>query len=220
MKTKTISIAVVLGFSFLLTSTMTTFGQNQFQTKEEAVQKAQQDLIQILESGLKIDMDVTVEQVREAKPMMSIAFNQVNFEALINSENAESFNQLKTELVSYIVPLANKEKIVTLIQVYQVDKMWKVSGIGDNLIKEDLNKLPSEAFNEGFSNLKIYEVPNIQANIYVLDLRAEEVAFSNYGNYNIREGVKPASVIEVLKGDAIQFQKQWGDLLKEGKLVK
>ena len=220
MKTRFIHIAFVLGFSLLLNGVMMTYGQNQFKTQKEAIQNAQQDLVKILESDIKIDIDVRAEQIKEAKPMEAVSFLQVDFDALIDTDSAFSFNQLSSEIVYYIAPLSAKSKVVTVVKVNQQDNSWKVSGMGDKMITDDLNNLPPETFDNGFKHLKIFEVPNIQAIVYVVDLRAEEVAYTDYGNFSIKEKEDPAILIEVLKNDAVFFHAKWGEQLKKGKLLK
>ena len=66
-----------------------------------------------------------------------------------------------------------------------------------------------------FKELTIIEVPNLRATVY----RYKEKHFTSYNGRSVREALSESNLMKLLKVDAVQFQKKYGDKIKNGRLL-
>jgi len=217
MKTITFIFTIVLSLSLTFNATMIS-GQNQFKTQEEAIQKAQDNFAKLLESGIG-DFGVSAENVRYAKAMSAMNYTQADFESLLQTEGLESFSMLRSTIINYVVPLALNSRIIAVVQISKSEGGWSIAGLGNAEIRDALNSLPVDVKGENLQNVIIFDIPNILSTVYVLELRAEEICFTNQGQFSLKEGAKSQEVLKFLQMEARKFQEKYGDLLKEQNLT-
>ena len=69
--------------------------------------------------------------------------------------------------------------------------------------------------------VSLYEVTNLQTRVFGVKRGNVEMLFTDYaGRFSLREGVSAAVLIPALKAGAIEFQQQYGDSLKSGRLLR
>jgi len=181
--------------------------------------KAQQNFAALIE-GSKWDFGVGAADIKNARAMQPLSYKQVDFNNLLDAGNAKSFLDLKSNMINYVVPFELKGAIVAVIQISKNEEVWQIVGTGNPAIRIELNKLPGELIKNGFENLSIYDVPNIIATVYVVELRADEVCFTDYAGFSFEKGgMESQLILEHLNKDAMMFQEKYGDQLKEQKLT-
>jgi len=118
---------------------------------------------------------------------------------------------------SVIVPLIDQAKPITVVEVRQVANGFKVVSLAARDITAELASLPRTA-----AQLTLYEVPNLQLRVYGLSpSEGSEVFYTNYRDrFSLREPVTSAALLETLKPDAIEFERQFGERLKRERVVR
>lgn len=192
-----------------------------FKTPEEAVKKAQSDLMEVLRSGKGFNLGVTAEQLANAQAAANIEHHELNFEKLLRVESATNLEELSSGRQSFTTPLVSREKVVTVVEIAQAAEGWNVVGIAGTKQSEDLNMLPEDIRKEGFKRVKIFEVPNLNAVVYTANTPDGQMSYTDYGDkFSIREGVRTEVLVRALNEDARKWQDEFGDQVKEQKLVK
>ncbi|HEY3403926.1 MAG TPA: hypothetical protein VGK59_11095 [Ohtaekwangia sp.] len=191
-----------------------------YSTADEAVAKAKADLLSILESDKNINLNIEGSALRDAQPGKSISYSVVDFNKLGGLDSLSDIKQIVKEVSSTIVPLVNQGNVVTIVEVSQGEKGWKVSGLGNAGLSRNINAVLAQPQNVGDAAIELYEVPNLRANLYVVKTADKELFYTDYNGYSIRESVNPSELLTRLKSDAEAFIKNYGDKLKDGKLVE
>jgi hypothetical protein len=119
-----------------------------------------------------------------------------------------------------VVPLVNQGNVVTVVEVNQDEKGWKVTGLGNAGLSRNLQALFAQPQNAGDVEVHLFEVPNLKANLYVVKVQGKDLFYTDYNGYSVRESVNPADLLVRLKSDAEIFIKNYGAALKDGKLVE
>lgn len=219
---KNIKITIVVMFSIMiyLAGGFNTMGQEKnFRTPEEAIKKARADMTEILQSTKEFNFGVTADQLKKARQMPAVQFINVDFNKLLQAEEIRSFSELSAGNKSLVAPLAVNSKILTTVEVAKRDNQWYVVGFADKTLAESLNSLPTDVKEGMIKNVKIFEVPNLNTRVFVLNLRAEEICYTDYEGFSMKEGVPTTKLLEVLVNDAREFQAEFGDIIKEKRLV-
>jgi hypothetical protein len=109
---------------------------------------------------------------------------------------------------------------VTTISTRVDNGAWTVSGISDTYAEAEISELRNA--NPGFSSstITLYEVPNIDARVYSLRIDGQELYYTNYKGRSISEPIELRELASMLRTDALAFERQYGDMMKKGKLVK
>ncbi|MCK4821893.1 hypothetical protein KA005_39370 [bacterium] len=217
MKTLTFISTIVLSLSLTFSVTMIS-GQNQFKTQEEAIQKAKENFAIMIESGIG-DFGVSAEEIKSAEALAVMTYKQADFMSLLDTINLESFTKIRSSMMNYVVPLTLNARIVAVIQINKHEDGWSIVGMGNTALGDALNSLPEDIKNESLPNITIYDIPNIIATVYVLELRAAEVCFTDYAQFDLDAGEEPREVLLNLHMEAVKFQEKYGDTLKEKKLT-
>jgi len=192
-----------------------------FKTPEEAVKKAQADLMEVLRSDKGFNLGVTSEQLANAAPASRIEHHELDFNKLLQAESVNRLEQLSAGRQSFTTPLVSRGQVVTVVEIAQAAEGWNVTGLAGAAQSKDLNMLPEEIRKEGFRRVKIFEVPNLNVVVYTAENADGELSYTNYGDkFSIREGVRTEELVRVLNEDARRFQDEFGDQVKERKLVK
>jgi hypothetical protein len=201
-----------------------TDGQDQpqhFASPEEAVRKAKQDFVSILSANKELNLNVDSATLERSQPGRPVRRVELDFEKLLAADSTTSFDALVKSEKNTVVPLVVGDKVVTIVEVSRDDEGWKVIGLAGRDIAGDLEVLRQAAGDSTQHDVTLYEVPNLQARVYGVKREGREILFTNYGDrFSIRQGVPAAALTPILKADAVEFQRQYGDTLKRQPLVR
>lgn len=193
-----------------------------FPSAREAALKAKSDLLAIQRSDQKIQLAPDMAALEAAEPGEPIRYVTLDFQKLLQADSAANLDQLAMSSVTSIVPMNTPNGIVTVVQLSQDDKGWQVAGIGDREIADDLQTLRGvlgDAF--ATSAITIYHLPNLESKLYSVKTPDGERLYTRYQDrFDLREGRAPAQVLPILKADAAQFEKAFGEQLRKGRLVR
>jgi len=193
-------------------------GKNTFDTPEEAVAKAKSDLIQVLETSKDIDLGIDVEKLRNAEQVRIVQYVEVDFEKLLRTENVQSLSDISSAPKSMVAPFALQNNVVGVVEVREESSKWKVSGLGNKPLTEDFNMAGIANNNE--AAVTVYEVPNLQVFVYGVRMGGTETYHLNLGEYTLKDTVNVQAFYPLLRENSIQFQREFGDLLKKEQLLK
>jgi hypothetical protein len=208
---------------FALAFSLSNFGQekpmnSQFKSPQEAANQGKADLLAVLKSGRDLNIGVTAEQLEKASAGKEITRRTLKFEKILNLENTKSLRETESELVNTVVPLMLDGKVITVIDVKQTNEGWVVSGLGGMSLSNDLSTVLAASKN---ADVIIYDVPNLQSIIYTVVVNGEEVYYSTLSEkQSLRTATTREVMFPILQAEARAFQEEWGDKLKEGKLVR
>ncbi len=215
------SIFIVLWIILFSVSMNLSAQEKYFDRPEEAIQKAKTDLMEILKKGEQFKFKLSPDQLEKAQPMANIKYFQVDFNTLLQNENVGSMRELKPDLKYYVAPLGMQGNIITLVEINNFKQGWGVVGLMNSAIGDELQQLPREFRLEKLKSMTIYEVPNINAMLYVFNDGDKEMVFTNYSDrFSMKQAMPVDEVYKVIKPDAEWFMRKHGEKLKDGKLVK
>ena len=192
--------------------------KNSFDTPEEAVAKAKSDLIQVLETSKDLDLGIDVEKLRNATQVRMVQYVDVDFGKLLTTENVQSLSDISSAPKSMVAPFALQSNVVGVVEVREERSKWKVSGLGNKPLTEDFNMAGIANNNE--AAVTVYEVPNLQIFVYGVRMGGAETYHVNFGEYTLKDTVSIQAFYPLLRENSIQFQKEFGDILKKQQLVK
>jgi hypothetical protein len=165
-----------------------------FNTPEEASAKAKSDLIDVLETNKDLDLGIDIEKLRNSQQARMIQYADVDFQKLLMNS------------------------VVGVVEVGPEQGGWKVVGLGNKPIKEDLNTAGIEL--NPNADVTVYEVPNLQLYIYGVRKDASETYYLNFGQYTLRDSTSIQDFYPKLHESSIKFQRDYGEILKKEPLVK
>jgi hypothetical protein len=220
------SALILLALTFVLSACEKKNGEgegemnskNIFQTPEEAIVKAKNDLIQVLETDKEIDLGIDVEKLRQAEQAKSVEYSDVDFEKLLKTENVQSLSEISLSPKAVVAPFVFQNNFVAVVEVSKELSEWKISGLGNKPITEDLNAAGIP--NSRDAQVTIYEVPNLEIFIYGVNMNGTETYHLNYGEFSLRDSVSGQQFYPLLRENSIRFQREYGDILKKEKLLK
>lgn len=191
-----------------------------FETPEAAVQQAKQDLLEILRGNLGVNLGVdaaTVEQAQAGRPIPSF---DVDFQQLMQADSNTSFDQLGGAVQRSMVPLMASGKAATVVEIFQGEKGWQISSIGNQEVTEGLNSVQA-ATGAAEADVRVFMVPNLNATVFAVNTSEGTFYHTDYeGKFSLRQGVRADTLLAVLSEDARVFFREYGDLLKKQELVK
>lgn len=224
MKTILKSAFLLLSIVFILCACKNKEGEGKmnepkiFETTEKAIAKAKSDLIQVLETNKDLNLGIDVDKLRKAEPARPVQFTDVDFEKLLLTETVQSLSDVSSPPKSMLAPFVLMNDVVSVVEVQAERGGWKIVGLGNKPITNDINtaKIPLN----GDGAVTVYEVPNLQIFIYGVKKNSSETYYLNFDEHTLKEGVDIQAFYPALRRRAIQFQKEFGDILKKGKLLK
>jgi hypothetical protein len=192
-----------------------------FPTLEDAVRKARQDLASILGSNKELRLGVDSTTLARSQAGAPLRRVELDFGKLLAVDSATTFDALVKSELTIIVPLVTAEGVATIVEVSRDDQGWKVIGLAGKDLADDLTIVRRSAGDSAPYGITLYEVPNLQAKVYGVKRNGSEVLFTRYRNrFSLDNGVTATVLIPVLKADALEFQQQYGDTLKQKRLVR
>lgn len=195
-------------------------GPNSFSTAEEAANKAKTDLLSILRSGKNINLGVDEAALAKSQPARLVKHYQITFEQLLTADSAATFGNLAQNEMATVVPFVSDNSVVTIAEVAKDDKGWRVTSLVDQSVSNDLNALRTITGETSQDEITIYDLPHSAVKIYGIKKDNSEMFYSDYPGFNVREGVSAERLLSVVKGDAAEFQRNYGAALKEEKVVR
>jgi hypothetical protein len=190
-----------------------------FKSAEEAANKGKQDLLEVLKSGRDLNLGVTADQLENAKPGTLVVRKMLDFDKLLNLSDLKSLDEAVIPMASQasIVPLMLDGKAVTVIEVMEVEGGWKLVGLGGSVLAKELTMVMQASKQK---DVIIYEVPNLRTLVYETKENGREVYYTNYQGKSLRQPIPRAQLFELLQADAKSFQAEFGDKVKEKRLVR
>ncbi|MDH3267519.1 MAG: hypothetical protein OEM46_01575 [Ignavibacteria bacterium] len=192
--------------------------QKIYKTPEEAAVNAKSDLIQVLETKKEIDLGIDVAELRKAELIRPAKYQEVDFEKLLTTETIQRLSDISFSPKSMIAPYVLENNVVGVAEVKEVNDGWKVAGLGNKPITDDLNT--TRATLNSNSEVTIYEVPNLQLFIYGVKKEASETYYLNFGEFTLKDSTALKTFYPAIRESAMRFQKKFGEQLKKEKLVK
>lgn len=220
------SIATIL-LLFVMISCNDTNGNSQdgrgadqpktYPSPTEAANAAKQDMLDAMDQ--KVALNIDKEKLRGANPAAPVMRYELQWDALLKADSSASFATLAGNDPAAIVPLINGNEVVTVVGIRQDKQAYSIATLGDKQLSSDLD-LVSRASGKTTDNIKIYEIPNLQAMIYEVMLdSAKAMYFTSYNN-SIRQGMEASRLLPMLRANAETFEKQFGAEIRKGKLVR
>ncbi|MBC7990903.1 MAG: hypothetical protein H7Y19_15170 [Luteimonas sp.] len=189
-----------------------------FQTSEEAVAQGKKDILEVLRISPEVKLGMDAAQVERSTPDQALSVIEVDFQKLLEAGSADSLRRLAGDSKGNATPLLVDGQVIGLIETSKGAKGWSVSAIGNQLLEDDLNAIKATPF--GTSKLDYFEVPNIQARIFEVSTGGKAGYLTRYDGFSLQRTIGIEELLPRLRQDALEFQKLYGDQLKEQKLVK
>lgn len=191
---------------------------NVFATPEAAADKAKNDLIQILETTRDLNLGIDLARLRESQSAPLIKHVLIDFNKLLKSESVKSLSDIMASEKGKVVPYLLRNELTAIAEISQTEKGWRVSGLGNKAIADELSAsgllLKKEVI------ITLYEVPNLHIMIYgVIEDKVERYHL-NFERFSLREGVGIDDFYSLLRENAHKFDAEFGDVLKERRLVR
>lgn len=196
--------------------------QQSYATPEEAAQKGKSDLLSALRSNNQFNLGIDAAALENAQPGRPMRMVELSFDKLLAADTANpSLDALVASDKNTVVPLVGNNTVLTIVEVNKIDQNWRVAALGGKQFASDLTTLGQAVGDTGMQSVTIYEVPNLQVIVYGVKTGTTEMFYTNYGGrFSLRQGVGAADLIPMLKRDAAEFQRKFGDQIKRAKLLK
>ncbi|TWT19078.1 hypothetical protein FQY83_11965 [Luteimonas marina] len=190
-----------------------------FGTSAEAVEQGKRDLQEALRLNPAINLGVDEAQVGKSSAGQALAVTEVDFQKLLSTEGAVSLASLAGASRGNTTPLLDDGRVISLVETSSDAGGWKVSAIGNQAVREELNQIRATPYGGG--ELAYFEVPNLDARIYATTLEDGSTGYlTGYDGFSLRQPVAIEELLPRLRRDALEFQERHGEELKRGKLVR
>jgi hypothetical protein len=196
-------------------------GENRsyFSTPQEAANKAKNDLLTVLRSSKDIALGLEEQAIEKSQPAARFKQYQITFEDLVS---ADSFSALRRNELATVVPLVADGTVATVVGLAKVEAGWKIASLADKSLSSELEVVRKAAGPQ--AEIVIYDLPHSGEKVYAAMQPATggggTVLYTNYPGFNLREAVPAERLLPVLKQDAAEFQRKYGDELKRQKIVR
>lgn len=195
-----------------------------FSTANEAALQAQEDLLHILRSDTTLNLGINdTAALAAAAPGNPIQHFSIDFNKLLAADSTATLASLQQEELNTIIPLADKQNLVTVVEVNEANNRWKIASLSGKSLSDNLRIVLTAIRNDtalAGSPVVLYEVPNINARLFCVNDGKRSIVFTEYNHYSLRQGISAASLIPVLKESAHRFQEEFGEQLKKQKLAE
>jgi hypothetical protein len=194
--------------------------QTYFPTQQEAANKAKSDLLAVLRSRKEIALGFEQQTIEKSQPAAPITRYQITFEDLAS---ASTFATLNRNELATVVPLVADDTVATIVEVTKDESGWRTSSIADKSLSSELDVVRKVAGPQ--SGIIIYDLPHSGTRVYGVTQPAgaepsAALLYTNYTGFDLRERVPADRLLPVLKQDAAEFQRLYGEDLKSRKLVR
>lgn len=211
---KSVAIVVMMLFSAIAMSQ-----NNSMKDAVEAAQKGKQDLLEILRSGRDLNIGVSADELERARAGTPVPRKMLNFDQMLNMKPDSDLSKMVKEAgsKSVIVPFGKNMDVATIVVVAPSEKGYEVAGLGGTSVAQDLSRVMKAS---GSSNIVAYEVPNLQTTIYAVTESGQGMYYTSFQGNSIRRGVSASALFPALQQAAQKFQQEYGDKVKDQRLVR
>jgi len=192
----------------------------QFSTSSEAVKQGKKDLLELLRTNPANGMNLNLQLLEKAQPEESITAVDIDFQQFLKADSLQSFRSLITVERGKITPLYADGQMVTSINTRIDNGSWSVSGIKDLVIESELSEMRNNIQEYRNAEIIFFEIPNIDAHVFSVNNNGQEAYYSNYNGMSLSKALAPNELLQILKNEALAFEREYGDQLKKGKLTK
>jgi hypothetical protein len=190
-----------------------------FSAPQEAANKAKNDLLTVLSSRKEIALGLEQQTIEKSQPAAPIRQYQITFEDLAS---ADSFIALQRNEVATVVPLVADGTVATIVAVAKDEAGWKIVSLADKSLSSELDVVRKAAGQQ--AAMVIYDLPHSGEKVYAAlqpaTAGAGTALYTNYTGFNLREPVPADRLLPVLKQDAAEFQRKYGEELKRQRVVR
>jgi hypothetical protein len=190
-----------------------------FSAPQEAANKAKNDLLTVLRSGKDLALGLEQQTIEKSQPAVPVKQYQITFEDLAS---ADSFIALRRNEMATVVPLVADGTVATVVAVAKDEAGWKIVSLADKSLSSELDVVRKAAGAQ--TQIFIYDLPHSGEKVYAAMQPATRgggiVLHTNYTGFNLREPVPAERLLQVLKQDAAEFQRTYGEELKRQRVVR
>lgn len=186
-----------------------------YATATEAAVAAKDDMLKAMET---VDFGINGDKLRNAAPGAPVYRYELDWNALLKADSASTPENMAAHGAVTIVPLINKDEVITVVSLMEDNGQYGIGGLGDKQISNELDMVRRADSLGMQGEVSIYNVPNLQATIYTV--KGSNMYYTSYNNNSIRQGIIGPELVKLLKADAMDFEKRFRDELKKGDLVK
>jgi len=190
-----------------------------FSTPQEAANKAKSDLLEVLRSRKEIALGLDEQTIEKSQPANPVRQFQITFEYL---PLADTFASLMRNELATVVPLVADDTVATIVEVVKGETGWKVASLADKSLSSELDVVRKAAGPQ--ADIAIYDLPHSGIKVFGATQPGAGAAgamfYTNYPGFNLREAVPADRLLAVLKQDAAEFQRTYGEELKSRKIVR
>ena len=190
-----------------------------FSTPQEAANKAKSDLLTVLRSRKDIALGLEQQTIEKSQPSTPIRHFQITFEDLAS---ADSFTALRRNELATVVPLVADGAVATVVAVAKDEAGWKIASLADKSLASEVDVVRKAAGPQ--TQIVIYDLPHSGEKVYAAMQPATggggTILYTNYTGFNLKEPVAAQRLLPVLKQDAAEFQRKYGDELKRQRVVR
>jgi hypothetical protein len=190
-----------------------------FSAPQEAANKAKNDLLTVLRSRKEIALGLEQQTIEKSEPAAPVKQYQITFEDLAS---ADSFIALRRNQMATVVPLVADGTVATVVGVAQDDAGWKIASLADKSLASELDVVRKAV--GPHTEIVIYDLPHSGERVYASMQPATAgggtALYTNYEGFNLREPASAERLLAVLKQDAAEFQRKYGEELKRQKVVR
>jgi len=173
----------------------------------------------VLRSRKEIALDLEQQTIEKSQPSTPIRQFQITFEDLAS---ADSFTALRKNELATIVPLVADGTVATVVGLAKGEAGWRVASLADKSLASELDVVRKAV--GPVAEIAIYNLPHSGEKVYAAMQPATggggTILYTNYTGFNLREPVPAERLLPVLKQDAAEFQRKYGDELKRQRMVR
>lgn len=182
---------------------------------QNLIEKGKSDLVKVLEQTKgEYNFGLTVDEVNRSNTGSPIEYKEMNFNSLLNYKSGD-ITPLLGETQKWVVPFMINNKVITTISLGESKGKYSVIELINHRYHNELGQLPTNLRSSKMKGLTMVYVPNLNTIAYIMGTKV----YTAYGGNSIRDGISVQSFLNILKKDAIEFQRKYGDELKKGRLL-
>ncbi|WP_276134161.1 hypothetical protein [Polluticoccus soli] len=187
-------------------------------TAAEAAEAGKADMLKAMENGVNFGVDRA--KLESSKPGQPIMKQAVDFNALLQADSSTNLERMTTGEAVTAVPFIIGPEVVSIMTLRNEGNQFAVGTLGDAQLSTELNTVSQATGGAAQGKVTIYEIPNLNATVYAVGDSAGILYYTSYNNLSPRQPLRAPELMRMLQAEAQNFQKQFGDEIKKGKLVR
>lgn len=188
-----------------------------FSSPQEAASAAQKDMLVAMK---EVNFGISENDLRNAQPGTPLQKTTINWDNLLQADSNTTISAIATNDQHTVVPLVNGNNVVTIVSLIDKGGEYGIGGMGDKQLSSELNMVWRLAEQQTTNNIRIYSIPNLNAIVYEVMRDDEPFYFTSYDGNSLRQALNAPELIDVLRKDALRFQKEFGNQLKDNNLLE